>query len=148
VTDTIRRLTSRSLVLLAIGALAACTGKSDAEAAGAGAPQGNAPTIAAGATTSAGPHGKYGCIQSVPRMVNGSWEYEAEQRGFITLTDGRYTDPYQVAGTYRHDAATDSTFFTGAALDGGIATPLEERRLWVVIPVADGREDRWTCGPA
>lgn len=121
-------------------------GAPDTPAADASTSDASASATATGPAT--GPRGKYGCIQTVPRMVGGSYEYEIEQRGFITLANGRYTDPFQVSGTYRHDAATDSTFFTGGILDGANATPMERGRLWVVIPVAGGRENRWTCGPA
>lgn len=153
----IRRLPSQAVLIVALAAFTACGDRDTDRAAtppgdapGTAAPQAADPKrdAAAAPVTVAGPHGKYGCIQTVPRMINGSWEYEIEQRGFITLANGRYTDPYQVTGTYRHDSATDSTFFTGGILDGANATPMEDRRLWVVIPLTGGRENRWTCGPA
>lgn len=157
-TTSTRGLTPLVVLLVAFTGLAAC-GETEsgaeapqqgdarnATASPADAPPPGAPAAPAAPAAAAGPHGKYGCVQTVPRMVNGSWEYEIEQRGFITLANGRYTDPYQVAGTYRHDPATDSTFFTGGILDGANATPMEDQRLWVVIPVAGGRENRWTCG--
>ncbi len=92
--------------------------------------------------------GQYGCIQSIPRYRNGSYEYEIETRGYIVLqAGGRYTDPYRVAGRYHYDASKESTHFTGGALDGATATPMKDNRLWVVIPTKSG-EMRWTCGLA
>lgn len=91
--------------------------------------------------------GKYGCSESIPRFVNGSYEYEAQGRGFVNIRpDGTYSDPFGVAGSYRHDAAAAETHFSGGALDGAVVTPLEDRpnRLWVVIPAGE-RERRWTC---
>ena len=70
--------------------------------------------------------GKYGCSESIARMRDGSFEYEPQGRGFITLArGGRYTDPFGVEGTYRHDAAKQETRFTGGALDQAVATPLD-----------------------
>lgn len=119
-------------------------GAAPAAAAAPGAPAAPpaAPVVVGGPAP-----GKYGCSESIPRFVNGSYEYEAQGRGFVNIrADGTYTDPFGVAGTYRHDEAAAETHFTGAAWDGAVVTPLEDRpkRLWVVIPAGE-RERRWTC---
>ena len=104
--------------------------------------------VGAQTTATTGPltPGKYGCTESHPRMRNGSWEYDIETRGFITLAaDGNYVDPFKVAGTYRYDAAKKGSVFTKGALDGALVTPMKGNRLWVVIPTAKG-ERRWACG--
>lgn len=91
--------------------------------------------------------GKYGCAESISRMVNGSFEYSSEGRGFITLkAAGRYVDPFGVEGSYRHEQATQETRFTGGALDNAVAMPLEDdgSRVRVVIPTQSG-ERRWSC---
>lgn len=115
------------------------------------APEATAPAAApvAAAPASGFPaEGKYGCVQSIPRFRNGSYEYEIETRGFILVgPDGRYTDPYGVMGTYRAGPGSPSVVFAGGALDRATATPLEEVRLWVIIPTESG-EMRWSCGPA
>lgn len=90
--------------------------------------------------------GKYGCIETIPRFRNGSYEYEFEPRGAVTLAGGgAYTDPFGNAGTWAR-AGADSVRFAGGLLDGGSATPMEDEpdRIRVVIP-ADERERRWTC---
>lgn len=88
--------------------------------------------------------GKYGCTESMPRFIRGSYEYEIETRGFVTLErGGRYSDPFKVAGRYA--TRGDTTRFTGGALDRAVATPMKNDRLWVVIPTAK-KERRWACG--
>ena len=88
---------------------------------------------------------KYGCAESMPRFRNGAYEYESEGRGYVTLQPGgRYVDPFQKPGTFR--VAGDTVRFAGAALDGAVATPLKEGRLWVVIPTKSGNR-RWSCSP-
>lgn len=102
------------------------------------------PSIA-GAQTAPKP-GKYGCSESIPRYRNGSFEYDTELRGYIVLEKGgRYTDPYRVAGTFT--TVGDTSRFKGGALDGAVATPMKNDRLWVVIPTAK-RERHWSCGRA
>ncbi len=111
-------------------------------AGGGGSPTGN-PAAPVGGP----PAGKYGCSETISRYVNGSYEFEFEGRGFITL-DGRggYIDPFDVAGSYTHASDVDETRFAGGALDGAVGTPLEDEgpRLRVVIPTDSG-ERRWTC---
>ncbi|HEX6910526.1 MAG TPA: hypothetical protein VF142_09025, partial [Longimicrobium sp.] len=90
--------------------------------------------------------GKYGCIETIPRFRNGSYEYEFEPRGAVALAaDGAYTDPFGVAGTWAR-AGADSVRFAGGLLDGGSATPMEDEpdRIRVVIPAGE-RERRWSC---
>ncbi|MPY65971.1 hypothetical protein F8S09_04570 [Deinococcus sp. SDU3-2] len=92
--------------------------------------------------------GKYGCTETQPRLVNGSWQFEFQSRGVVQLqADGRYVDPFGVAGRYGLNAARTVATFSGGALGGGTATPIEGEvgRLRVVIPTASG-ERRWTCG--
>ena len=87
--------------------------------------------------------GKYGCAETMPRYINGSFEYQIEGRGFVTLQPGgRYVDPFRVSGRYQTKG--DTTRFTGGALDGGFATPMKGNRLWVVIPTPK-KSRRWSC---
>ncbi|GGK23362.1 hypothetical protein GCM10008955_16200 [Deinococcus malanensis] len=89
--------------------------------------------------------GKYGCAQSVPRFLNGSYTYEIETRGYFNLlSGGAYKDVYGAAGRWRFDAATGLTHFSGSGFDRATAELLEGGRLWIVIPTASG-EMRWTC---
>lgn len=90
--------------------------------------------------------GKYGCSESISRMVNGSFEFTPEGRGYLTVDgQGGYVDPYGVRGTYQSEGSQESRF-SGGALDNAAVTPLEgdEPRLWVVIPTESG-ERRWSC---
>lgn len=79
-------------------------------------------------------------------MVNGSFEFTPEGRGYLTVDgQGGYVDPYGVRGTYQSEGSQESRF-SGGALDNAAVTPLEgdEPRLWVVIPTESG-ERRWSC---
>ena len=138
-----RSLTPLAALLLS---LSACTGGGAGQDEPVSAAE--ARNVPAAAAAGPGPQpGKYGCAESIPRLVNGSFEYNSEGRGFITLeADGRYTDPAGVPGSYRYDQATEESRFSGGALDGAVATPLEGEgpRLWVVIPTESG-ERRWSC---
>ncbi|MCP2013188.1 hypothetical protein L1280_000316 [Deinococcus sp. HSC-46F16] len=92
--------------------------------------------------------GKYGCTETQPRLVNGSWQFEFQARGAIQLQpDGRYVDPFGVTGRYTLNTGRTAATFSGGALGGGTATPIEGEvgRLRVTIPTASG-ERRWTCG--
>ncbi|MFC4638619.1 hypothetical protein [Deinococcus hohokamensis] len=89
--------------------------------------------------------GKYGCAESVPRYLNGSYTYEIQTRGYFNLgSGGSYKDVYGAAGRWRFDAATGLTHFSGAGFDRATAERMDGNRLWVVIPTASG-EMRWSC---
>jgi hypothetical protein len=135
------------LVLSLAGCAGADAGQGSADSAANRAVASGAAAQAPDATGGPAP-GKYGCSESVTRLRDGAFEYEPQGRGFVTLArDGRYTDPFGVEGTYRHDVTTQETRFTGGALDRAVATPLEEGgRLRVVIPTESG-ERRWSCSP-
>lgn len=137
------------------GAEAAAEAAPNAAATDGAAAPANAETGAAAPAAPAAPAaalidwpipGKYGCSESISRMVNGSFEFTPEGRGYLTV-DGRggYVDPYGVQGSYRSEGSQESRF-TGGALDNAVVTPLEgdEPRLWVVIPTESG-ERRWSC---
>ncbi len=144
---TFRTSTLRTPLLgLLAFSLAACGGDQTQESptteAQPDAGSAAAPEIAAGPAL-----GKYGCVESISRMRNGSFEFESEGRGYVTLREGgRYTDPFDVKGNYHYEEAGRETRFTGGALDGAVATPLEGEgpRLRVVIPTESG-ERRWSC---
>lgn len=142
-------------MFLLLGAAAACAPDKPAGGAGAaadvladaGSPDGTAAPAVQAAAVDWPEAGRYGCAESIPRMVAGSFEYSSEGRGFLAI-DGRggYTDPFGVDGSYRFDTATGESRFAGGALDGAVVTPLEGEgpRLWVVIPTESG-ERRWSC---
>ncbi|WP_041227204.1 hypothetical protein [Deinococcus deserti] len=89
--------------------------------------------------------GKYGCAETIPRFLNGSYTYEIETRGYFNLlAGGTYKDVYGGAGRWRLDPATGLTHFSGSGFDRATAELLEGGRLWIVIPTASG-ERRWTC---
>lgn len=154
------RLLGVALVFLVTTGQASTDGCAPSPEAAAGTNQAAAPPAgrvlappaaapATGAPSSAFPApGKYGCVESISRFRNGSYEYDTELRGFIVIeAGGRYTDPFQVVGNFRPGPVEPSAIFSGGALDGATVTPLEEDRLWVVIPTVSG-ERRWSCGPA
>lgn len=132
--------------------LAACDRPADARTGPAAADSASAPSVAApvpAAPAAEGPisPGKYGCSETIPRLRDGSYEYDFEPRGSMQLdAGGQYTDPFGNGGTYRYDDAAQAARFTGGALDGATATTMEDEpgRIRVVIPTSSG-ERRWTC---
>ncbi|MFC4426353.1 hypothetical protein [Deinococcus navajonensis] len=102
-----------------------------------------APTAKPGAQSPA--LGKYGCAESVPRYLGGSYTSQIETRGYFNLgSGGSYKDVYGAAGRWRFDAATGLTHFSGAGFDRATAERMDGNRLWLVIPTASG-EMRWSC---
>ena len=143
-------MSTRLILVPLLLSLAACEPAADARTAPAGADSSaGASATPAAAPAAAGPiaTGKYGCIETIPRLRNGSYEFEFEPRGAVQIgPGGQYTDPFGNEGTYRWDDAAQALWFSAGALDGGSATPMEDEpgRIRVVIPAGE-RERRWTC---
>jgi hypothetical protein len=89
--------------------------------------------------------GKYPCWSSA--YVSGSYEYTP--RGSLVLSaDGAYSylgfeEPS--VGRYSRDAASGEISLEGGYLNGGMATPVEDRpnKFFLVFPTMPG--GRWTC---
>lgn len=133
---------ARPTFLIVLAALAACTDSAPADRVEPG-PEAPAPAAATPAVARVA--GRYGCTAS--RATADGIEYQ--MKGSITLAaDGAYT--YQgfeqpSAGRFQADSG-GVLYFAGGFLDGGEATPVEDRpgKFFVVAPGIP--EHRWTCG--
>jgi hypothetical protein len=154
-----RRLVLAAVVLTATGlaSTTGCTGDDAQEAAGAAPAQtaaaeapAAAPTPGAAADVPApgGPApGKYGCTASRYSSASGMIEYELKG-SLVLAADGTYQYlGFETPSTGRYRTEGSGTVrFEGGHLDGGEATPVEDRpgKYFLVAPGI--AENRWTCG--
>lgn len=88
--------------------------------------------------------GKFGCAESVYHLDG----YRSESRGFVTLLARyRYRQGVGRIGTYRYNAKTGITRFTGGGLSGSTATGIDGKRsrLFITVRFTDGTTARWAC---
>jgi hypothetical protein len=88
--------------------------------------------------------GKFGCSESVFHLDH----YESEARGFVTLLDAkRYRQGKGRVGTYRYNAKSGVTTFTGGGLGGSTATGIDGKRtrLFITVKFSDGETANWAC---